>query len=67
MTLKNRTISPVVQVFLDYVREAVKPFLDGNNAENRSQTRIGATSNGDPGALTTRRSRDQVERLLAEL
>jgi hypothetical protein len=35
MTLKNRTISPVVQVFLDYVREAVKPFLDRNNAENR--------------------------------
>jgi hypothetical protein len=24
-----------VQVFLDYGSEAVKPFLDGNNAENR--------------------------------
>jgi hypothetical protein len=31
MTLKSRTISPVVQVFLDYAREVVKPFLHGNN------------------------------------
>jgi hypothetical protein len=57
----------VVQVFLDYVREAVKPFLDRNNAETRSQTRIGATSNGDPGALTPVVHATTVERLLAEL
>jgi DNA-binding transcriptional LysR family regulator len=36
MTLKNRTISPVVQVFLDCAYEIVKPFLHGNNAATGS-------------------------------
>jgi DNA-binding transcriptional LysR family regulator len=36
MTLKNRTISPVVQVFLNYAHEVVKQFLDGNRAATGS-------------------------------
>jgi hypothetical protein len=32
MILKNRMISPVVQVFLDYAHEVVKSSLDGSDA-----------------------------------
>jgi len=35
MTLKNRTISPVAQLFLDCAREVVKPLLHRNKAGNR--------------------------------
>ena len=36
MTLKNRTISPVVQVFLDCAHEVVRQLPDGNSAATRS-------------------------------
>jgi hypothetical protein len=35
MTLKNRTISPLAQLFLDCAHEVAKP-LHGNKAANRS-------------------------------
>jgi hypothetical protein len=35
MTLKNRTISPVAQLFLDCAREVVKLLLDRKKAANR--------------------------------
>ncbi len=35
MTLKNRTISPVAQLFLDCAREVVKPLLLRDKAANR--------------------------------
>jgi len=38
MTLKNRTISPVAQLFLDYVREVVKPPLQRNSRPTGSAT-----------------------------
>ena len=36
MTLKNRTISPVVQVFLNYAHEVVRQLPDGNGAATGS-------------------------------
>jgi hypothetical protein len=35
-TLKNWTISPVVQAFVDYAHEVVKPSLDVNNVTTGS-------------------------------
>jgi DNA-binding transcriptional LysR family regulator len=31
VTLKNRTVSPVVQTFLDYVREVARPMAKKNS------------------------------------
>jgi DNA-binding transcriptional LysR family regulator len=47
MILKNRTISPVVQVFLDYAHEVVKLSLDGPDA---------ATGSAGPRELLGRRA-----------
>jgi DNA-binding transcriptional LysR family regulator len=38
MTLKNRTISPVAQIFLDCAHEVLKPLQHRNNAANGSAT-----------------------------
>jgi DNA-binding transcriptional LysR family regulator len=41
MTLKNRTISPVTQLFIECAREVVKPLAKGNNVRHGLPTTRG--------------------------